>query len=231
MQQFSFTRVTMDLSDAQFTPVQPFQLLTCIVSPREEHATIYDVNDQPPVPANAMGVVVGGLRFYLSFELNPYFSSPAITTSTLFTIKSALVVLPLDPLKAQTPLLSPITPNLLSQQGVQVEDPAGLATTTYERPRILWRGLDTLRFVGQSFVGLATPSYSELFDAIQVSEEKPTLHTVKSKVRLAMDQGLFLLHEVATGIVLSESQHVIMSATTFGVAAVKMLRRGQGAAQ
>lgn len=229
MQQISATRVPLTMSDIVPTPVDPYLYGTCLVSPRAEHATIFDAADKPPVPADARGCTVGGLRFRYNYAINNRNIVNLDGLSDYLTIKSALIVLPLDPQRAQTPMAGVLSPNILAQEGTQVEDPTGLAAETYFRPRILWRSLDNLRIYSSA-------AYSETgwtwgYQLQSTSDFiTPELEIVKSKVRLSMDEALFWIAEVSCGFAISETESVPLEFSLFGVAAVKRITKGRGGA-
>lgn len=208
----------------------PDVYMTPLLSPRSQFGL--GPTGTESVPADAKGCVFGGARFRLIYSLNSQNgivdqnAAPAQSLDFI-TLRSALVVAPLGDTATNAPAYFNVT--LLNQERTQEQD----VLSGYSNWRVLWRGLDYLRYVGlNATASFINPVGSNDADFLQLSSGSPDLQVVKAKARLTMDEGIFLLTELSYGIRGfggTEANQVIPSVDLLGVFAVKPLRRGFGA--
>lgn len=212
MQQISICRTGMT-NFVEATCTTPAQFLTGLVSPRREFAGPGSPGTEI-IPAFSKGVTVGGIKFRYNYGINTLLAIGMDNIVDLIEIRSALVVLPLADNSTENPGVFPT--NLLHYSGTIPETQATFGLG-YTRPRVLWRGFDTLKFTGAD--NLTT--FDDVDSYVQVSNEQPDLQIVKSKVSLGHNEALYFCTEYVSGVVLSPTVNFLLELDLFGVAAVK----------
>lgn len=227
MQNWSVCRGAQVLSGAG-NCTTPDVVVLPLVIPRQEFGI--GAAGSEAVPAFAKGVVFGGAKFWWQLAVNPLLvqsGAPVNSQLDLFTVRSALVVAPLGDVVSNAPAFIPA--NFLGQQKTQEETGA---VTGYTNWRVLWRGLDFVRFTGRATsagaLGLPPAPERTIGSSWDFGGARQ-LYDVKSKARIDMDHGLFMWTEISYGLSFVPGDNVVMEFDLYGVAAVKQLRRGFGA--
>lgn len=229
MQQVSFTHESVVVPPA-LAPVIS-QDLFLLAHPRLEWSiTGPTTADNFALPI-AKGVVIDGLRQALRLAYIPQFvsSGGTATAGGVVTIHAALVSIPTD--ETLTPLAVPST----STGGFLYteDDQPSSATASVSRGkwRILWRGMYQLAVVDGTLNATAgvQSAQDQLSFAVFTgggfgSGADREFVRVKSKLRLGMDQGLFLVIECRTPFI--AGANVVLGVDYWAVLPVKSLTRG-----
>jgi len=235
MQQLSMCRssIELDISNEHFFSCQtPKQDFFPLVTPRGEAA-----NESGVIPAFARGDTVGGLRFSYNYAIvcSQFWAEEADDLGInqvmdQIDIRSGLVVLPLKGDQLFEPAADAIPSNIFRTNGTS-PDQGG---SGYFRPRILYRSLNQLRWYGSEVsggvfltgTGDRWAEYSSPQFNTTAGQEGTYPVTVKAKVALGMDEGLFWVVETNFGFAGGEgsTSSIAYGMNFFGVAAVKQSR-------
>lgn len=190
----------------------------CLVSPRQMASVVpfpglHSDNvvggnidyDTPIVPRESVrDIVVGGMHFDYNYAINSMAGTFSAIDNVVdfIDIYTGLVLLPLAPDSGIQPAYIPETTLLkvTTEQGAlwaKQGNTDDAVENTYERPRVLWRAFDRLRWIGKNFLPWdPTRTYVEGAHALdQVGHHV----RVKSKVRVGFNQALFFWQEVNFG--------------------------------
>lgn len=182
MQQASFTREPLNFAASDVT--LPTTDIFLMYHPRLEYAALPSAGLPNTLPI-ARGVVVSGIHHRLLISYVPPFTSgtPTYTAMGMVTTHSAIVKLPTD-----EQLVPTYVPNLF-EPDVDIDVTNGRPVNNV---RTLWRSLTHLRV----FDGAVEKFNSGLDVSSTAGYGGGTVHDfirTKSKVRLGMGDGLFLL--------------------------------------
>lgn len=212
MQQFSWCRVPLTILNST-TCLLPAQFLQEVVNPRREFEDALLGN----LPAFARGVTVRGIRFQYEYFINSTLSLLAGSFIDYVQIRTGLVVLPLQPSSDSAPIGVPL--DILHSSGTTPMN----VITGYAKPRVLWRGHDSVKFVSP-FVNPLGSTAELIQQSGSFSAQRAEVH-VKSAVRLGMDEAIFLVTEMTTGIPVNAGESLVVALDGYGVAAVKPYTR------
>jgi len=234
MQQLSICRASIELpigNETFFNCQNPKQDFFPLVSPRLEAA-----NESGVIPGFARGDTVGGLRFSYAYAIScfQFWAEEAVDLGIngvidQIDIRSGLVVLPLKGDSLSEPAADAIPKNIFRTNGVG-PDQGG---SGYLRPRILYRSFNSLWWIGADVssntppgIGYPNPAAGNFSTNKDASQEGTHPVTVKSKVALGMDEGLFWVVETNFGFAGFEgsTSSIAYGMNFFGVAAVKQSR-------
>lgn len=226
----------------------------CLVSPRQMASVVPfpglsspDVAgggidyDTPVIPRESVrDIVVGGMHFDYDYAINSIAGANGFSTlNTILDyidIYSGLVVLPLAPDSGIAPAYIPET-SLLKvspEQGAlwaKAGNADDLVENTYERPRVLWRAFDRLKWVGDYWLGSSVPidPYYGVWGRNALDNTGPRHVRVKAKCRVGFNQALYLWQEVNFGFSCECSDTIEIGTALHGSFAYHVARPRTGA--
>lgn len=237
MQQLTVCRASIELpigNEHFFSCASPKQDFFPLVLPRQE---LRDPGNA--IPAFARGCTVGGIRFSYSYAIycSQFWAGEADDLGInqvrdQIDIRSGLVVLPLSGTELSAPAGDAIPASIFHTSGADVDQ----GGDGYFKPRILYRSFNSLQWVGSEVSGgvLLTgtgdrwASYQDKTEnsTHDTSQEGTHPITVKAKVNLGFNEGLFWVVETNFGFAGGEgsSSSIAYGLNLFGVAAVKQSR-------
>jgi len=238
MQQIDLCRLTLqlDVNDNGAQCTKPLQSLYPLIIPKRELA---DVQGLQALQRN--GVTVGGIVFSYDIAFsNAVFYDEIVASGfgqvqDVFNIRCALVVIPVQSGTLETP--NNVPDSILSVDHTGFAQYSGGEASGLFRPRVIWRGLNSLSFAGplvsgtrnidnsMNSLGVNAASYAEQSTLRDGHCVALPIH-VNSKVTLGLNEGLYFVIETVHGMINDEGDTLSLAAgvNLFGVAAVKSAR-------